>query len=57
MATNWAGYAGIEQEHAVLSLSVGPILDRRKQCTFASTRVLATTCERPPPLPWTNARP
>jgi phthalate 4,5-dioxygenase oxygenase subunit len=36
MATNWTGYAGIEQEDAVLSLSMGPILDRRKEHMIAA---------------------
>lgn len=36
MATNWTGYTGIEQEDAVLSLSMGPILDRRKEHMIAA---------------------
>jgi phthalate 4,5-dioxygenase len=36
MATNWTGYTGIEQEDAVLALSMGPILDRRKEHMVAA---------------------
>jgi phthalate 4,5-dioxygenase len=36
MATNWTGYAGIEQEDAVLSLSMGSILDRSKEHMIAA---------------------
>ena len=36
MATNWTGYTGIEQEDAVLALSMGPIVDRRKEHMVAA---------------------
>ena len=36
MATNWTGYTGIEQEDAVLALSMGPIVDRRKEHVVAA---------------------
>jgi phthalate 4,5-dioxygenase oxygenase subunit len=31
MGTNWSGYSGIEQEDAVLAVSMGPIVDRSQE--------------------------
>ncbi|MEV6925184.1 Rieske 2Fe-2S domain-containing protein [Dactylosporangium sp. NPDC051485] len=36
MASNWTGFAGIEQEDVVLSLSMGPILDRSREHMVAA---------------------
>ena len=31
MGTNWTGLRGLEQEDAVMSMSMGPIMDRTKE--------------------------
>jgi hypothetical protein len=40
MARNWTGLRGLEQEDAVISLSMGPILDRSKEHLVAADRAV-----------------
>jgi phthalate 4,5-dioxygenase oxygenase subunit len=40
MATSWTGYDGIEQEDAILSISMGAILDRTKEHMVAADRAV-----------------
>ncbi|WP_345412096.1 Rieske 2Fe-2S domain-containing protein [Pseudonocardia xishanensis] len=40
MATNWTGFDGIEQEDAILAVSMGPILDRTKEHMVAADRAV-----------------
>jgi phthalate 4,5-dioxygenase len=40
MATSWTGYDGIEQEDAVLGISMGAILDRTKEHMVAADRAV-----------------
>jgi hypothetical protein len=40
MQRNWTGFRGLEQEDAVMSLSMGPILDRSKEHLVAADRAV-----------------
>ena len=40
MKTNWTGLRGLEQEDAVISLSMGPIFDRTKEHLVAADRAV-----------------
>ena len=40
MATDWTGFDGIEQEDAILAISMGPILDRSKEHMVAADRAV-----------------
>ena len=40
MKTNWTGLRGLEQEDAVISLSMGPIFDRSKEHLVAADRAV-----------------
>ncbi len=40
MDANWTGFSGIEQEDAVLAVSMGPILDRTKEHMVAADRAV-----------------
>jgi phthalate 4,5-dioxygenase oxygenase subunit len=40
MAENWSGYSGIEQEDAIMALSMGPIVDRSKEHLVAADRAV-----------------
>ena len=40
MAENWTGFSGIEQEDAVLAVSMGPIVDRSKEVLVAADRAV-----------------
>ncbi|MEU0033594.1 Rieske 2Fe-2S domain-containing protein [Streptomyces sp. NPDC006333] len=40
MKTDWTGFDGIEQEDAVLAMSMGPILDRSKEHMVAADRAV-----------------
>jgi hypothetical protein len=40
MKTNWSGLRGLEQEDAVISLSMGPVFDRSKEHLVAADRAV-----------------
>lgn len=40
MNENWSGFSGIEQEDAVLAVSMGPIVDRTKEHVVAADRAV-----------------
>ncbi len=40
MKDNWTGFDGIEQEDAVVAMSMGPILDRTKEHMVAADRAV-----------------
>lgn len=40
MTENWSGYSGIEQEDAIMALSMGPIVDRSKEHLVAADRAV-----------------
>jgi phthalate 4,5-dioxygenase oxygenase subunit len=40
MATDWSGFSGVEQEDAVLSISMGPIVDRTAEHLVAADRAV-----------------
>lgn len=40
MATNWTGLRGLEQEDAVMSMSMGPIMDRTKEHLVAADQAV-----------------
>ncbi len=40
MRTNWTGLRGLEQEDAVMSMSMGPIIDRTKEHLVAADRAV-----------------
>lgn len=40
MKRNWTGFRGLEQEDAIMSLSMGPILDRSKEHLVAADRAV-----------------
>lgn len=40
MATDWTGFDGIEQEDAVLAVSMGPVVDRTKEHMVAADRAV-----------------
>lgn len=40
MKENWTGFSGIEQEDAVMAVSMGPIIDRSKELLVAADRAV-----------------
>jgi hypothetical protein len=40
MTTNWTGLRGLEQEDAIISLSMGPVFDRSKEHLVAADRAV-----------------
>lgn len=42
MKSNWTGLRGLEQEDAVMSLSMGPVVDRSREHLVASDRAVAS---------------
>jgi phthalate 4,5-dioxygenase oxygenase subunit len=46
MERNWTGFGGIEQEDAVLAVSMGPIVDRSKECLVAADKAIVHLRER-----------
>jgi phthalate 4,5-dioxygenase oxygenase subunit len=42
LSTSWTGYTGLEQEDAVISLSMGPISDRSRENLVASDRAVSS---------------
>lgn len=46
MERNWTGFGGIEQEDAVLAVSMGPIVDRSKEFLVAADKAVVPLRER-----------
>jgi phthalate 4,5-dioxygenase oxygenase subunit len=40
MKRNWTGFSGIEQEDAIIALSMGPVIDRSQEHLVPSDRVI-----------------
>lgn len=54
MEWNWTGFGGIEQEDAVLAVSMGPIVNRSKEFLVAADKAVVPLRERL--LKWFDAQ-